>query len=374
MTSFHEATVLERLARDEHGALASAVLALRPKQIDLMERAYRSLFTHFEPGGLSPAACAFFAAHAASNVGETTLAAHYSDLAHRHDQTPGSTRLDASSLDRRTLLLRHLDRITVRPSAVTQQNIAELVTAGLTAIEIVTIAQIAAFVSYQARVLAGLRIFASPARQATSTLTHEESAPATDRNFTLETLRWQPWLEPVAFASATPEQRDALAECGVPARDSAYFRLLAHAPSSLRARTRLYNAILFDSGGLSRAEREFATVTVSRANGCVYCASVHARRFAELTKATAPIQAFLQQDDTTALSPRLQAIWNFAHRLTQAPHDLDRNDLARLEEAGFVQLEILDLIQSSALFAWANRLMLTLGEPERTSGDSFHAQ
>ena len=35
----------------------------------------------------------------------------------------------------------------------------------------------------------------------------------------------------------------------------------------------------------------------------------------------------------------------------------------RLRAAGLGDLEILDLVQATAFFAWANRLMLTLGEP-----------
>ena len=32
-------------------------------------------------------------------------------------------------------------------------------------------------------------------------------------------------------------------------------------------------------------------------------------------------------------------------------------------EQGLSELELVDLLQSTAFFAWANRLMLTLGEP-----------
>jgi alkylhydroperoxidase family enzyme len=34
-----------------------------------------------------------------------------------------------------------------------------------------------------------------------------------------------------------------------------------------------------------------------------------------------------------------------------------------LRQAGLDDLEVLDLIHSVAIFAWANRLMLNLGEP-----------
>ena len=38
--------------------------------------------------------------------------------------------------------------------------------------------------------------------------------------------------------------------------------------------------------------------------------------------------------------------------------------MERLSEAGFDTLAIIDVINSSAFFNWANRLMLTLGEPD----------
>ena len=39
-------------------------------------------------------------------------------------------------------------------------------------------------------------------------------------------------------------------------------------------------------------------------------------------------------------------------------------DLVPLREAGFSDLEILDITYASAMFAWANRLMQTLGQGE----------
>lgn len=39
------------------------------------------------------------------------------------------------------------------------------------------------------------------------------------------------------------------------------------------------------------------------------------------------------------------------------------NQLVVLREQGLGELELLDLVQATAFFAWVNRLMLTLGEP-----------
>ena len=52
--------------------------------------------------------------------------------------------------------------------------------------------------------------------------------------FTVEQLAWEPWIEPVELADATPEQLAALeGRTG----NSAYFRLLAHEPAVLTERT-----------------------------------------------------------------------------------------------------------------------------------------
>ena len=54
---------------------------------------------------------------------------------------------------------------------------------------------------------------------------------------------------------------------------------------------------------------------------------------------------------------------DFAVKLSATPPNAGPEDIAALGEAGLEELEILDLIQAVAMFAWANRLMLTLGEP-----------
>ncbi|HAH13104.1 MAG TPA: alkylhydroperoxidase, partial [Pantoea agglomerans] len=45
------------------------------------------------------------------------------------------------------------------------------------------------------------------------------------------------------------------------------------------------------------------------------------------------------------------------------PAQPTQSQLSALREQGLDTLALLDLIQSTAFFAWANRLMLTLGEP-----------
>jgi uncharacterized peroxidase-related enzyme len=182
------------------------------------------------------------------------------------------------------------------------------------------------------------------------------------RDFTHGELDWQPWLAPVNLDGATDAQKAALKITPSNRVVGAYSLVLAHDPEALEQRSPLYNAIMFGAKGLPRAERELGAVVTSRINGCAYCASVHAKRFSELTKAP-EVMARIQQDGVrAALEPRQQAIADYAAKLTRDPAAITPADAAPLRAQGLSDLEILDLTHAVAMFAWANRLMQTLGE------------
>jgi uncharacterized peroxidase-related enzyme len=63
------------------------------------------------------------------------------------------------------------------------------------------------------------------------------------------------------------------------------------------------------------------------------------------------------------LGERWQAVVDFAVALARTPSTATGDHVARLREIGLSDLEILDVAQAAAFFSWANRLMLTLGEP-----------
>ena len=60
---------------------------------------------------------------------------------------------------------------------------------------------------------------------------------------------------------------------------------------------------------------------------------------------------------------RERAIVDYSVKLSQTPPAAGQAEIAALRAAGCSDAEILDLANAVALFAWANRLMLTLGEP-----------
>jgi uncharacterized peroxidase-related enzyme len=94
--------------------------------------------------------------------------------------------------------------------------------------------------------------------------------------FTFDTLGWRAWLDTVRLDGATPEQVAVLEESHPQAKTSDYYLFIVQQAEILRQRSGVFNAIMYAPGGLPRAERELASTAVSRVNGCVYCASVHA--------------------------------------------------------------------------------------------------
>jgi uncharacterized peroxidase-related enzyme len=188
------------------------------------------------------------------------------------------------------------------------------------------------------------------------------------QGFTNRVLGWDAWLDVVQLADASAEQVAVLEESHPKATESDYYLFLVHQPEILRQRSAAFNTIMYAAGGLPRAERELASTVVSRVNGCVYCASVHAQRFEQLAKRDDVIEQVFNDPATAGTTPREKAIVQFSIDLTLQPGEVKPEQLRALRDAGLSDEEMLDLIHAIAIFAWANRLMLNLGEPTGLQG------
>lgn len=181
--------------------------------------------------------------------------------------------------------------------------------------------------------------------------------------FTMSKLDWDPWVETVTDIGLSDAELEAVYEQAPNARNSPYFATLALDLPALVQRTGLFNNAMRSPGGASNAERELAATAASRVNGCIYCASVHSARYVQYAKNPVMMQRLLEEGvETTIDNPREQAIVDFSVKLTKDPAGLCADDLQAMRDAGLSDLEIYDVAQSAAMFAWANRLMQTLGE------------
>lgn len=191
-------------------------------------------------------------------------------------------------------------------------------------------------------------------------ITHADNKEPTA--FTQKELGWLPWLEPLAEGDFTERHRAALVDAT--RIKSPYFRLLARDPDILEARTKTDKDIFYTvADGLPRAERELAAAAASRVNGCIYCASVHSRFATTYSKRGEDVQRLLDTGVGVRIDPRWDAVIAASAAITATPAAFDSTHIAALREAGLDDAEIVDVISAASFFNWANRLMLSLGEP-----------
>ncbi len=377
--------LLDALVPLPAGSTVHAVRRQRDKVVAATQGSYHSIF---DPSLAGPSlAERLLAAHSIARLtGSAALRAHYRE---RLLALPPLTPTQQAALDgqpperlagddRLQAILRFTRILTERPVDGDRAALLKLPAAGLATPEVIALAQLIAFVAYQLRVLAGLQALAAlgddrhgaPAAAAAppAPFVHPANLPKPGEplrvnGYTSETLEWQAWLPVVDLAQATPEQIAVLESSHPKAQTSDYYRVLVHQPRILEERSIVFNAIMYAPGGLSRAERELASAVVSRVNGCVYCASVHAQRFEQLAKRNDVIHQVFTEPQGAGSNARERAIVQLAIDLTRDPARFGAAQLEAVRAAGLSTLEVLDLVHAVAIFAWANRLMLNLGEP-----------
>lgn len=364
-TAVSQTDTLNTLLGIEDGSALAALRAQRPAATGHTQGSYDALFSGNSTSAVSSLERFATALRVAALHQEPALIDHYTA---RLRETPGCSEQliadvvagpDAGGLPvRLRAILAHADLLVIRPAAATPADLAALQAAGLGDAEVVTVSQLIAFVSYQVRVFYGLTLLRGDDRTPPAATIGPREAP--NVGFTQAELGWSPWIVPFEAADATEEQRAVLPGQRL---DSPYFRLLALDPPVLGERTATDLGIFYTHGGLPRADRELAATVTSRLNGCIYCASVHSRRASQLSDRTNDVQRLLDDGIETTLDDRWRAIADLAAALTVTPPAATPAHLARLRGLGLDDLDILDVVQSSAFFAWANRLMLTLGEP-----------
>ena len=339
----------------------------------------------YEPvPGLSTADRLRVAVHCCEAAEAHQMAAHYRALLVQQPAGDASTPALPAMLTWAGLL-------TTDPRRGDRAALQALQAAGLADSAIVALAQLVAFLSYQTRVVAGLvameAAMVSPAPPSPGSTDAGAPAPAPGgasaksassgpvpvirlNGFTNETLGWRSWLSPLDVVQATDLQQAVLDESHPQARASAYYLTLIHQPLMLRHRSAAYNAIMYAPGGAPRAERELAAMVVSVTNGCVYCTSVHAQRFAQLARRHDTVEQVFRNPATAGVDERERAIARFAQAVTLRPHTLAAADVAPLRQLGMSAEQILDVLHAAAIFGWANRLMHNLGEPEHPPAGS----
>ena len=356
---------------------------LRPDVREHTREAYDALYR--EPQPLPASALHALAAVAADRQGSGVLA----DCHRAQGADPALVAADALEEPALAALRDHVDLLSDSPALVTPEDQRRLAEAGIDVTTVVLVSQLVAFESHLQRLVAGLAVLhglevptaLEPSRAPRSRGRRAEHGGTTltgrtrPAGFTRDQLQWEPWVEVPDADELTEAQRESFASKA--STNSVYFRMLSLTPGITRARSALDNAIFLPRDGLPKAERELAAAATSKVNDCIYCASVHARKAAGLSKREEDVDALLaasleRDEDWIAADlaplaagqdPRWAALVTAAAELSRPRPALGAEHVAALREQGLDETQIADALSAAGFFAWANRLMLSLGEP-----------
>ncbi len=152
---------MNALAGIAPGSALADLRAQRPDIVSHMQASENAILRPAIDAGLTAAERAAVALRIATLLRDARLAAHYRvalaklDAADRlADVIDGRTPADP----RLATVLAHADRLTRDPDAAAPEHLAALATAGLSKRAIIALSQVIAYVNYQARALAGLRM------------------------------------------------------------------------------------------------------------------------------------------------------------------------------------------------------------------------
>jgi uncharacterized peroxidase-related enzyme len=150
--------------------------------------------------------------------------------------------------------------------------------------------------------------------------------------FTLNILEWKPWLERAIDTDISAEQRQRIVDGTGNALNSDYIQVLANDFGAWKTRNTVHRHVFADDSAASSARRELAATTASRINGCVFCASVHARMYAAAARRRDLAQLFLAEGIEADLPQPERVIVDLAAKVTVDPESLGAADLEPLRQ------------------------------------------
>jgi len=132
-------------------------------------------------------------------------------------------------------------------------------------------------------------------------------------------------------------------------------------PDALKTHLDLYLTIMFGKSGLTRIQREMIATVVSATNSCEYCTTHHGEALLRLTKDTELVRQIKCDFNKVNLAREDYAMLKYAVKLTTNPSELSLKDTEELRQAGFKDIDILNINLITSYFNFVNRIALGLG-------------
>ena len=164
MDDIFRSVVVEAVGISVNHPLA-VVMSGRSEVMQLTQRSHDAVLKPEPPGGLSHAERAALACRMAWLNEEEILARHYETMIPENFdlRMMADPAFDGADDRRIKAILRHTDLVTVNPKHAAEGDVLALKSAGILESDIVRLSELIAFVSYQVRVIKGLRLMVETA-------------------------------------------------------------------------------------------------------------------------------------------------------------------------------------------------------------------
>jgi uncharacterized peroxidase-related enzyme len=171
------------------------------------------------------------------------------------------------------------------------------------------------------------------------------------------------WIQTVPWSDASGILKEAYdwqaKRLGAP---TDYTQLGSLYPDLVQLRLQLYKVVEACPSGLSPLERQLAALVTSLLNDTPHCSSGLVLKLESLG-AERKFLDRVSADPRSARAgqPRLDAIMDYAVKLTLAPGSISEEDVEALRTQGLSDLDILDLNNMVAYYCYTNRVANGLG-------------
>ncbi len=135
------------------------------------------------------------------------------------------------------------------------------------------------------------------------------------------------------------------------------FVAFARRPAEWRAFFAYHDALMLkDGGNLTKGDREMIVTTTSAANNCLYCVVAHGAILRIYEKKPLVADQVAVNYRKADISPRQQAMLDFAMKVCQESHQINDADFAALHAHGFDDEDAWDIAAITAFFGLSNRM------------------
>lgn len=139
------------------------------------------------------------------------------------------------------------------------------------------------------------------------------------------------------------------------------FRVYSYRPERLSTWFSHFKQLHEPTDNLNAAEREMIAVAVSMTNGCLYCLVAHGAALREALGDPIKADRITIDYKRAGLDARMEAVLDFAVKLTIAPDECLEEDIAHLKSTGLTQEEVWDVIEIAAMYNFTNRMASATG-------------